>query len=346
MSTTVVGSAQTDSGATQDVVLVNDAPRQIRNAENRADTWFRVICYVSGVTVLAIMVLVGLFLAIQGAGAIAKNGVWSFLTTQDWQPNEGHFGVAALLFGTVTIGIIAIIVALPLAFLTATFISEFAPAKLKPVLITTMDLMAAIPSVVYGLWGMFWLQDAIVPVAMWINRYFGWIPIFAVSGWDADNPFATPTVFTASSLLAGLVVAMMVTPIAGSIMREVFSQAPLGEREGAYALGANRWGMIKTVVYPFARGGVIGGTMLGLGRALGETVAVYRVISPVFVIQPHILEKGSNTISATIALRYGEASPFELTALMAAGLVLFLFTMALNFIAGYFVNHSRSGAAS
>jgi phosphate transport system permease protein len=129
-------------------------------------------------------------------------------------------------------------------------------------------------------------------------------------------------------------------------MREVFTQAPLGEREGALALGSTRWGMIRSVVLPFGRGGIIGGTMLGLGRALGETIAVYLIISPVFVIQPHILEKGANSIAALIALRYNEASAFEISALMAAGLALFLITLVVNFAASTIIARSRSGSMS
>jgi phosphate transport system permease protein len=200
--------------------------------------------------------------------------------------------------------------------------------------------------VVYGLWGMFWLEGNVLPVAQWISAYFGWIPIFAVDGFDRSDPLATPSVFTASAFLAGLVVAMMVSPIAASIMREVFAQAPDGEREGALALGSSKWGMIRRVVYPFSFGGIVGGTMLGLGRALGETIAVYMVISPVYVIQPHILQTGTNSISALIALKYGEAVPFEISALMAAGLVLFGVTMCVNFVAGIVIQRSRSGAAS
>lgn len=323
-----------------------DGPRRVADVPNGSDRLFRVLAYASGVLVLAVMALVGVFLALRGASAVSYNGVWSFLTTQAWDPNNRRFGVAAVLFGTVTVGVIAILAALPLAFGTATYISEYAPPALRRVLISVVDLMAAIPSVVYGLWGMFWLEPAILPVARWISTYFGWIPIFTVDRFNASDPLATPTVFTASAFLAGLVVAMMVAPIAGSIMREVFSQAPEGEREGALALGATRWGMITSVVYPFSAGGVIGGVMLGLGRALGETVAVYMVISPVYVINWHVLQTGTNSISSLIALRNGEASGFELSALMAAGLVLFLFTMAINFAAGVITSRSRSGAES
>jgi phosphate transport system permease protein len=138
----------------------------------------------------------------------------------------------------------------------------------------------------------------------------------------------------------------MVVPIQCAIMREVFSQAPAGEREGALALGATRWGMIRSVVLPFGKGGMIGGTMLGLGRALGETVAVYLIISPLFTINTHILQAGSNSVSSLIVLRYGEASGFGLSALMAAGLALFILTLIVNFSASAIVARSRSGAES
>lgn len=298
-----------------------------------------------GTVVLLVMSFVGVFLFYQGFQAIEAAG-WSFFTTESWEPNGGEFGIAAVLFGTVVIATIAILLAVPLAVGTALYISEYASGRAQRTLIQVVDLMAAVPSVVYGLWGMFLLEGAVLPVAEWISTVFGWIPIFSIEGFDPNDPLATPTVFAGSAFIAGIVVAMMVTPIACSIMREVFSQAPLGEREGALALGSTKWGMITSVVLPFGRGGMIGGTMLGLGRALGETIAVYLVISPVFVIQPHILQTGANSISALIAQRYGEASPFELSALMAAGLALFLMTLVVNFGASIIISRSRSGASS
>jgi phosphate transport system permease protein len=146
--------------------------------------------------------------------------------------------------------------------------------------------------------------------------------------------------------VAGIVVAMMVMPIQCVVRREVFSQVPVGEREGAFALGSTRWGMSRVVSIPFGRGGIIGGTMLGLGRALGETIAVLLIISPVFQINFHVLQQGSNSVSSLIALRYSEASDFSLSALMAAGLVLFGATLVVNFTASWFVARSRSGASS
>jgi phosphate transport system permease protein len=206
--------------------------------------------------------------------------------------------------------------------------------------------MAAVPSVVYGLWGLFFLQEHTVGLAQWLSTYLGWIPLFNVPNRDPDDPLASLTDFKSSAFMAGIVVAMMVTPIASSVMREAFSQAPPGEREGAYALGATRWGMIRNVVLPFGRGAIIGGTMLGLGRALGETITVAMIISPLFEIQWNLLEKGAITVSSLIALRYGEADTFSLSALFAAGLALFLMTMAVNFAASIIVSRSRSGAAS
>ncbi len=322
-----------------------DTPRVLSKRVDGPDGIFRFVAHSGGTIVVAVMSLVGVFLLVQGLTAIQAAGP-EFATTQSWDPNSGNFGIAAVLAGTFFIAVTAIAVALPLSLGTALYISEYAPPKLKAALISIVDLMAAIPSVVYGLWGFFFLSPNILSVSQWISTYFGWIPIFSVEGFDATDPLATPTVFAASTFIAGIVVALMVAPITSSIMREVFTQAPLGEREGALALGATRWGMISSVVLPFGRGGIIGGTMLGLGRSLGETIAVFIIISPVFVIQPRILEKGANSISALIALRYNEASVFEISALMAAGLTLFLITLVINFLASMIIARSRSGSAS
>jgi phosphate transport system permease protein len=306
---------------------------------------FRGILRGGGGLVLAIMLLVGGFLTYRAwqALSVAK---WDFVTTEAWEPEGGHFGIAAVLVGTVLIAMVAIVFAVPLALGTALYISEYAPPRIRQTLISVVDLMAAVPSVVYGLWGLFFFQGHVVSVSRWISTYFGWIPLFKVDGADPKDPLATATVYTSSTFIAGMVVSLMVAPIICSVVREVFSQAPVGEREGAYALGANRWGMIRSVVLPFGKGGMIGGTMLGLGRALGETIAVYLIISPVFVIQPHILQNGTSSVSSLIALRYGEASPMGMSALMAAGLALFLMTLVVNFAASSIVARSRSGATS
>jgi phosphate transport system permease protein len=319
--------------------------RRLSATPGLADRVFQGGSRASGITVTVIMVSVGVFLLTRGAQALRAVGT-GFLTTQAWEPDTHHFGIAAVLTGTVLIAAVAVCVSVPLALGTALFISEIAPQRVRQTLIGMVDLMAAVPSVVYGLWGLFYLQGGVVGLARWISTWFSWIPIFTVDGADPSNPLATSSVYTASTFIAGITVSLMVAPIQCSVMREAFSQAPAGEREGAYALGATRWGMITSVVLPFGTGGVIGGTMLGLGRALGETIAVYLIISPVFTIQPHILQNGANSVSSLIALRYGDASGFGMSALMAAGLALFVLTLIVNFTASSIAARSRSGAQS
>jgi phosphate transport system permease protein len=319
--------------------------RPVKASPGPGDRVFRGGSRLAGIAVLAIMGAVGLFLLLRALSALKASGL-SFLTTSEWQPDRHHFGIAAVLSGTVLISLVAVVIASPLALGTALFISEVAPRRLKQTLRSMVDLMAAIPSVVYGLWGLFFLQGHVIGVARWLSTWLSWIPIFKITGADPTNPLATQSIYTASTFIAGIVVALMVMPIQCSIMREVFSQAPAGEREGAFALGATRWGMIRSVVLPFGKGGIIGGTMLGLGRALGETIAVYLIISPVFRINTHILQTGSNSVSSLIALRYGDASGLGLSALMAAGLALFILTLIVNFTASSVVARSRSGAES
>ena len=320
-------------------------PRELDTSHDRADTVFRGIIRASGLVVLLIMGLVGLFLTFRALQAISSAG-FSFLTTQSWEPDAGRFGIAAVLVGTILIALVAVAVALPLAVGSALYISEYAPARLTRTLISAVDLMAAVPSVVYGLWGFFLLQNQVVPISRWISTWFVWIPFFGVDGVDPEDPLSPNTVYTSSTFIAGIVVAFMIAPSICSVTREVFSQAPIGEREGAYALGGTKWGMIRSVVLPYGKGGMIGGTMLGLGRALGETIAVFLIISPIFVIQPNILQNGGSSVSSLIALRYGEATQFGTSALMAAGLALFIMTLIINFAASSIVARSRSGAAS
>lgn len=321
-------------------------PRVIAQVLERADIMFRGITRGSGSVVLLIMVLVGLFLSINATKAISSVGPIEFLTTQEWSPETNHFGIAAVLMGTVLIALVGLIVSVPLAIGSALFITEIATGGFRRTLTSLIDLMAAVPSVVYGLWGLSFLQVYVVDLSRWISTYFGWIPIFAVDGADPANPLPNDALYTSSTFIAGLVVALMIIPIQTSMMTEAFSRAPAGEREGAYALGATRWGMIKKVVLPFGKGGMIGGVMLGLGRALGETIAIYLIISPLFAINFHILQNGSDSVAALIALRYGEANEFSMSALMAAGLALFLLTMVINFTASAVIARSRSGAES
>jgi phosphate transport system permease protein len=230
-----------------------------------------------------------------------------------------------------------------LALMTALFISEYAPPGMKSFLIAAVDGMAAVPSIIYGLFGFFLLEPHLQDIARWLSQNFGWFPLFKVNT-DPNAATWEPAQYFGSVFIAGVCVALMVIPLACSVMRGVFALAPLGEREAAYALGSTRWGMIRTVVLPFGRGGIIGGTMLGLGRALGETVAVLLVISQTFEIKLRVLATGTNTISALIASRFGEATSAQLAALLTAGFVLFVLTLLVNTAAAAVVARSRSGA--
>ncbi len=185
-----------------------------------------------------------------------------------------------MLVGTVSVAMVAMFFAFPLALLTALYISEYAAERIKPTLVSLIDLMAAVPSIVYGLWGYFLIMPHAAELALWLQKHFGWIPIFDVKDTDPNAAVWDTSRYIASAFCAGIAVSMMVMPMACAVMRQVFSQTPPGEKEAALALGATRWGMIRSVVLPFGRGGIIGGTMLGLGRALGETIAVVLIVSP------------------------------------------------------------------
>ncbi|PZS33475.1 MAG: phosphate ABC transporter permease subunit PstC [Pseudonocardiales bacterium] len=323
-----------------------ETARKVRSAAAGADRVFKLILQGAGVTVLVIMTTIGLFLFYRGSQALGDAGLWKFITTQAWEPTSHNFGIATVLTGTLLIAAVAVTLAVPLATGVALYISEYVPRRFRQLLINLIDLMAAVPSVVYGLWGAYFLQEKIIPVAKWISTTFGWIPLLGIHDANPNDPFEDKTIYESSTFIAGIVVALMIMPIICSVMRESFSQAPVGEREGAFALGATRWGMIRSVVLPFGQGGMIGGTMLGLGRAMGETIAVYMIISPVFKIQPEILHRGANSVAALIALKFSAASPFEFSALFAAGLALFMLTLVVNFGASAVIARTRSGALS
>ena len=321
-----------------------EVPRELSQTRDAGDRFFRGTATTIGLSVLVLTGAVGLFLGYQGIPTLDRYGL-SFFTETQWLPQQDVVGLAAVLVGTVEVALIALLLGFPLALATALYISEYAPAMLKSTFVAMIDLMAAVPSIIYGLWGFFLLQPHALHVARWMAQYLGWFPLFAVDA-DASSASWPQTKFTASAFIAGVCVSMMVIPLACAVMRSVFAQAPLGEREAALALGSTKWGMIRTVVIPFGQGGIIGGTMLALGRALGETVAVLLIISPAYDIKLNVLEVGTQTTSALIAGLFGEATTSQLSALLTAGFVLFVLTLVVNTIAAVFVNRSRSGAAT
>jgi phosphate transport system permease protein len=320
-------------------------PRAISRRATGADAVFENASRAVGASVLVITGGVGLFLGWQAFPTLRHYGLGFFTETQ-WQPDDDIVGIAAVLTGTISVALVAMVFAVPLALATALYISEYAPASIKATLVSLVDLMAAVPSIVYGLWGFLLVMPHAAQLSVWLDKHFGWIPVFHVNDADPNAAVLDISRYSFSSFCAGIAVAMMVMPMACAVMRQVFSQTPLGEKEAALALGATKWGMIRAVVLPFGRGGIIGGTMLGLGRALGETIAVVLIVSPAFEIKPRVLEVGTVTVSSLIAGRFGEASKAQLSALLAAGFVLFLITLAINTLAAVIVNRSRSGAGT
>ncbi len=262
--------------------------RDIRDIPTRVDRLFDRITFTSGMVVLLLLLLVGYFLLLRSRLAFQSQGM-GFFTRAVWNTANGKpaLGVLGLLVGTIVVAVIAIAVALPLAVCAALFITEYAPPRWQRTLTSFIDLFAAIPSLIYGLWGVVVLAPQVGSLSGWITRHFGWVPFLSVHpGADLLRSF----------FIAGLVVALMCLPIIASVVREVFAQCPAGEKEAALALGGTRWGMVRSVVLPYGRGGIIGGSMLGLGRALGETIAVALILPQTPRLWGHILESGGGTV--------------------------------------------------
>lgn len=327
---------------------MNDAPVAVASRDDaleirgpavrRGDRIFANLSKGAGILILALTVAIGVFLAWKAVPSLQTNTA-NFFTEQQWLPdaNPSVFGIAALAFGTVMTACLAMVIAVPIGTGVALYISQYSPRRLGSALAFVVDLLAAVPSIIFGLWGLAVLMPHMEGLTAWLNDYLGWIPLFS-------NP---QQVYTKSIFIAGVVLAIMILPTISAVTREVFRQVPQGHVEGAYALGATRWEVIRVAVFPFGRPGMVSAAMLGLGRALGETIAVALILSAVFEINWHITEPGGNTFAANIALKWNEAGPVGLSALIASGLVLFLITLAVNMAARLIVARHReySGAA-
>ena len=310
---------------------VTPEPRTAKPVTQLGDRIFAGSAKGAGILILIVLAGVAAFLLTEAFPAIVA-------PTEDL-PGEQNLllYIWPLLFGTLLSAVIALVVATPLAVCVALFISHYAPRRIAQGLGYLVDLLAAVPSIVYGLWGVGVLAPASVGLMTWLNTYLGWIPLFA-----------GPVSATGRTMLVtGLVLAVMILPIITAVAREVFLQAPRLHEEAALALGATRWEMIKMAVLPFGRSGLISGAMLGLGRALGETMAVAIVLSVSGVVTFNLVSSGNpSSIAANIALQFPEASGLGVNVLIASGLVLFVITLLVNGLARYIVNRRRefSGA--
>jgi len=309
-------------------------PRSIHgHAVRRGDRIFRSASLAAGIVILAIIVSIGIFLIWRAIPSLQANSV-NFFTSSAWFPDHTPpaFGIAALTFGTLFTAAIAMVLAVPVGIGIALFIAQYADRRLASSLGFVTDLLAAVPSIIFGMWGLSFLTPHMEGVGRWLNDYLGFIPIFRN---DLNQ-------YSKSILIAGVVLAIMILPTISALSREVLTQVPSSTIEASLALGATRWEMVRQAMFPFARPGMISASMLGLGRALGETIAVALILSASNDINWHISEPGGNTFAANIALKWNEATPIGLSALIASGLVLFAITLVVNTIArGIITRHAE-----
>lgn len=297
---------------------VTDNPKDPKVHRRPGDRAFSALATAAGITILVVLA---------GVAAFLISEAWPAITAPISDlPNEESLVkyIWPLVFGTVLSAAIAIVIAVPMAIAVALFTSHLAPKPLSMSVSYLTDLLAAIPSIIYGIWGIAVLGPAIVPFTQWLADNLGFIPFF-------DGPASTTG---RTMLTAGIVLALMILPIISAVAREVFTQTPKGLQESALALGATRWEMIKMVVLPFGRSAVVAGSMLGLGRALGETMAVTIILSVSGVITFDLISsENPSTIAANIALQFPESSGLDVNVLIATGLVLFAITLAVNMAA-------------
>ena len=285
------------------------------------------ITFAAAALVLGVLVAIAVFLVVKAIPSLSKD-TQNFFTTKVWSPDATPpvFGIAVLAFGSVLSSAIALVIAVPIAVGVAIFIAEYAPRRVATWLGYLTDMLATVPSVVYGLWGLIFLVPRIQGFQHWLATWFGWIPLFA-------DPGDRTSVASRSIFVASVVLAIMVLPVVAAISREVLRQVDPSFKEAALALGATRWEMVRLALLPPSRPGIVGGIMLGLGRALGETIAIALVLGTSFVVSLHVLQPGGNTIAANIATYFGEAGTTGRSALIATGLVLFVMTLAVNLVA-------------
>lgn len=300
----------------------------------RMDQTFGTIVFCAGMLVLAILALILVSTGLEALPVFQHSGL-DFILGSRWAPNDPTapvFGTLTFFYGTAISSLVGLLIAVPVSIGIALFLTELAPRWLRAPAITIIDLLAAVPSVVFGLVGVLVIAPALLPVYQGINNIVADIPVLnAIFGPSVNgNTFAT----------AGLILAVMVIPIITSISREVFDTVPLADKQAAYALGATRWEMIKGAVFPHSFGGLVGGAMLGLGRAMGETIAVTLVIGGSTQITANLFASG-NSMAAVIAQQWGESSGLHTNALIGIGVVLFAITVIINYAARIIVRRAE-----
>ncbi|MFN8026521.1 MAG: phosphate ABC transporter permease subunit PstC [Acidimicrobiia bacterium] len=301
------------------------------------DRLFRWVALAAGLMVLVILGLI-VFTTIKNSWPWFQDEGINVLA-DDWNPAKGHFGAGAMIYGTFLVGLIALLISVPVSIGIALFVTEVAPRRARKPIVYAVDLLAAVPSVVYGLWALYALRQPLADLYSSISSATSGIPL--VKELTAD-----PSPTGLSYMTAGIIVAIMITPIITSLTREVFATTPLALKEASYGLGATRWEMIRGSVFPHSRGGVVSAVMIGLGRAIGETIAVALLVGASQTISPHLFGPG-DTLASLIANQFGEATGTYRAALIGMGLILLVLTVGVGMLARGFVNRfdKRTGAS-
>ena len=308
-----------------------DVPIELHPSDTGADRAFRIVLVVSSAIVLAILVAVVVFLAVDGWPALRASGI-KFFTGVTWAPDLGRFGMLPLLVGSIAIAIVALVIALPISLATALMINEYLPPRLRPILTGIIDLLATVPSIVYGFWGLALISGLQAPWAKWLVDNFSFVPFFRTP---------QPGTYVNSIFACGLVCAVTIIPIITSVSRDVMSQAPRDVCEAAMGLGGTRWGMVTDVIMPFSRNGILSAALLGLGRGLGETMIVVLMLSTSNKLTLAIMgPQGLGSIAKQITQDFPTATTIDKSGLVLLGLILFVSTLAVNAIARMVVNRA------
>jgi phosphate transport system permease protein len=309
--------------ATDAPALPKSLTKRARSPGLLADRGFQVLALLAGLMVLVILALIAFYTTREAWPWFQQEGLNIF--TDTWDPAKNTFGALGLIYGTLVVAGLAVLFSLPVSIGIALFVTDVAPQRMRRPIVYTVDLLAAIPSVVYGLWALLVLAEPLASLFESLSNATASIPILSTL-------FANPSASGKSIMTAGIIVAIMITPIITSITREVFATVPASQKEAALALGATRWEMIRGAVFPHSRSGMVAGTMIGLGRAMGETIAIALVIGASQRVTANILGPG-DTLASVIANQFGEASGTHRAALIGCGVVLFAITIVISMAA-------------
>jgi phosphate transport system permease protein len=321
------------SPPTPDLPVIEDVPITINRSVTRADRIFRFALASSSFVVLLILAAVVVFLSVHGWQALSMGGV-HFLTDATWSPDSGHYGAMPLLVGSVAIAVVAVLIAGPISLAAALMINEYAPVRIRSFLTGTVDMLATVPSIVYGFWGLELISNLQAAPAKWLVDHFGFVPFLRTP---------TPGEFVQSIFACGLISAATIVPIITSVSREVMAQTPRDACEAALGLGGTRWGMVTDVILPFSRNGIVGAFLLGFGRGLGETMIVVLVLSKANHLTTALMgPNGLGSIAKEITENFPTGSPLVKSALIFMGLVLFGTTLLVNIVARLIVNRAQA----